>query len=222
MSILTTSRNKKVQSLADQIYESLRSDIINGVLPPGDRIVELDIASEMGTSQSPVREALQRLERQGLVEKQARSATFVTQPSIDEIFELFSIRSLIEGFAIRRTVCCITPEQCDQLEMLIEQMQIAGQQNDMYQLTQIDMLFHRQIVLWSDSTALLRAWDPLFSQIQCFVVQTHKDYFEELTDLANTHLPIIEALKSGDGDEAARILQEHVMLIWSKIEEKRD
>ena len=222
MSMVATTPSKKVKSLADQIYERLRSDIINGLLPPGDRIVELDIASEMGTSQSPVREALQRLERQGLVERQARSATFVTQPAIDEIFELFSIRSVIEGFAIRRTVCCITPEQCDQLELLIEQMQIAGQQNDMYQLTKIDMLFHRQIILWSDSAALLRAWDPLYSQIQCFVVQTHQDYFQELTDLANTHLPIIAALQSGDGDEASRILQEHVMLIWSKIEEKRE
>ena len=58
MSMVATTPSKKVKSLADQIYERLRSDIINGLLPPGDRIVELDIASEMGTSQSPVREAL--------------------------------------------------------------------------------------------------------------------------------------------------------------------
>src|SRR5215470_19708501 len=92
-------RTAKLASLSDQVYEHLRLAIIHTDLVPGEKLVELEIAAQMGTSQGPVREALQRLERDGLVERRARSATFVTSISPDEMYELFSIRSVIEGFA---------------------------------------------------------------------------------------------------------------------------
>ncbi len=210
---------KRVKSLADQIYEQLRMDIITDVLKPGERIVELDIAEMMGTSQGPVREALQRLEQDGLVFKQARSATTVTSATRDEILELFKIRSLIEGFAIKRVAPIITEEQIQELTILVEKMKLAGGQDDMFSLTESDMLFHRQICIWSGSSALHRSWDPLYGQIQRFVVQTHKKHFESLTDLAETHYPIISALEQRDAELASNIIGEHVMLIWSKIEE---
>jgi DNA-binding GntR family transcriptional regulator len=207
-----------MKSLADQIYERLRMDIITGVLKPNQRIVELDIAERMGTSQGPVREALHRLERDGLVYRQARSSTRVTSATRDEILELFTIRSLIESFAIKRVAPIITAEQIQELAFLVEKMMRAGSQGDMFSLTESDMLFHRQICAWSGNSALRRAWEPLYGQIQRFVVQTHEQYFDSLTDLVATHYPIIEALKAGQAEEASRIIQEHVMLIWSKLE----
>ncbi len=213
---------KRVKSLADQIFEQLRMDIITDVLKPGERIVELEIAEMMGTSQGPVREALQRLEQDGLVYKQARSATTVTSATRDEILELFKIRSLIESFAIKRVAPSITAEQIQELYFLVEEMKLAGKQDDMFALTESDMLFHRQICIWSGSSALHRSWDPLYGQIQRFVVQTHKDYFESLTDLAETHYLIINALENRDADLASSLIEEHVMLIWSKIEETNE
>lgn len=209
-------------SLADQIYERLRMDIIIGILEPGERIVELDIAEMMGTSQGPVREALQRLELDGLVHKQARSATTVTSATRSEILELFKIRSLIESFAIKRVIPTISTEQIQELTFLVEQMKLAGAQDDIFSLTESDMIFHHQICVWSGSPALHRAWDPLYGQIQRFVVQTHKNYFESLTDLAETHYPIIQALQNREAEEASRIVEEHVMLIWSKIEQSEE
>jgi len=175
----------------------------------------LEIANKMGTSQGPVREALQRLEREGLVTKQSHSATFVTTVSIDEMYELFSIRSVIEGFAIRRTVERITPEQCDQLQELVEAMRAAGQRDNMLELTEHDLQFHRLICQWSGSATLQRAWDPLYGQTQRFVVRTHKKYFASLTDIADTHRPIIAALREQDIDHVTELIQEHIMLIWS-------
>ncbi|MFO7632147.1 MAG: GntR family transcriptional regulator [Caldilinea sp.] len=211
--LLSSRRN--VRSLADQVYEYLRTSIVSGQLAPGARVVEMEIAGIMGTSQGPVREALQRLEREGLVEKRSHSATFVTGVSIDEMYELFSIRSVIEGFAIRRTVERITPEQCDRLEQLIESMRAASQNDDMLALTEHDLQFHRLICQWSGSATLQRAWDPLYGQTQRFVVHTHKNYFASLTDIADTHVPIIAALRSHDVENVTRLIQEHVMLIWS-------
>lgn len=175
----------------------------------------------MGTSQGPVREALQRLEREGLVEKHAHSATFVTDVTIDEMYELFSIRSVIEGFAIRRTVERITPAQCDQLDQLIEAMRIAGRNDDMLALTGHDLQFHRLICQWSGSGTLQRSWDPLYSQTQRFVVRTHKDYFASLTDIADTHIPIVAALRHHDAANVTRLIQEHVMLIWNLFGKER-
>jgi DNA-binding GntR family transcriptional regulator len=119
------SRMKKLTSLSDQVYEELRHSIICSNLLPGEKLVELDIAAQMGTSQGPVREALQRLERDGLVERRARSASYVTNISVDEMYELFSVRCAVEGFAIRRAAPQITPDQCAYLESLIREMEEA-------------------------------------------------------------------------------------------------
>lgn len=211
-----------MKSLADQIYDLLRADIVKSELKPGSRVVELDIAAEMGTSQGPVREALQRLEREGLVERRARRDTVVTSVSLDEMYELFAIRSMIEGFAIKRVAKSMNPEKNAQLRELIEEMRWAGQADDMFALTEYNMRFHRAICQWSESAALPRAWYPLYSQIQRFIMETHCDYFTGLDDIADTHQPIVEALNSGDAEEASRVIQEHIMLIWSQIETKQE
>src|SRR3982750_1318734 len=93
-------RQTKIASLPDQVYEHLRRAIICAELLPGEKLIELEIAAQMGTSQGPVREALQRLEHDGLVERRARSATFVTSISTDEMRELIAVRSTVEGFGI--------------------------------------------------------------------------------------------------------------------------
>jgi DNA-binding GntR family transcriptional regulator len=210
-------RTAKIASLPDQVYAHLRSAIISAELSPGEKLVELEIAAKMGTSQGPVREALQRLERDGLVERRARSATFVTMISTDEMFELFSVRSSIEGFAASRTVQKITLAQCDELDVLIEKMAQAGNRKDMLTLAEYDLQFHRHIVEWSDSAGLLRVWTTLSSQIQRFIVQSHVEHYLDFVEIGTRHQPIAEALRRRDSDSSASAIQEHIMLIWSKI-----
>jgi DNA-binding GntR family transcriptional regulator len=207
----------KIASLPDQVYAHLRSAIISAELAPGVKLVELEIAAKMGTSQGPVREALQRLEHDGLVERRARSATFVTSVSTGEMFELFSVRSGIEGFAVRRTAQQITAAQCDELDALIEKMAQAGSRKDMATLAEYDLQFHRQIVAWSDSAGLLRVWTTLSSQIQRFIVQSHVEHYLDFVEIGTRHQPIAEALRRRDSDAVASAIQEHIMLIWSKI-----
>lgn len=211
------SRPRLPASLADQVYTAVRDAIIHGQFAPGQKLVELDLAAWMGTSQGPVREALQRLERDGLVERRARSATYVTAVVADEIYELFAIRSLIEGFAIRRALPHIGPVQLNELEDLLEAMRAAGHRDDMGDLVSYDMLFHRRICEWSGSAVLLRTWLPPYSQIQRYVAQNHRGYFGSLIVVADTHQPILDAIRQGDPETAARVLQEHIMLIWSSF-----
>lgn len=208
------------KSLADQVYAQVRAGIVRGQLAPGTRLLELELAEQMGTSQGPVREALQRLEREGLVAKQARSATFVTPISIDEMYALFSVRSVIEGFAARRTAVRFNPAYDSTLVNLVGRMNTAALAGDMFALTEADLQFHRQILLWAENATLLRAWNPLYSQIQRFIVQSHANHFPELTEISETHQPVLAALRSEDPDAAARAIQEHIMLIWSRTRPK--
>jgi DNA-binding GntR family transcriptional regulator len=210
-------RINKLTSLSDQVYEHLRLAIIGAELQPGEKLVELEIAAQMGTSQGPVREALQRLEHDGLVERRARSATYVTTSSNDEMFEIFSVRNVIEGFAIRRTAQIITPAQCDELEALIREMVSAGSRNEIMAVAEDDMQFHRRIVEWSRSPNLLRVWLPLAAQTQRFIVQSHPIYFPNYIEVGTRHQAIVDVLRQQAGDQAAKVMQEHIMRIWSKI-----
>lgn len=216
-SIQQQLRSRKLASLPDQVYEYLRHAIIAAQLLPGEKLVELEIAAQMGTSQGPVREALQRLERDGLVERRARSATFVTRISIDEMYELFSIRSEIEGFAARRTAQQITEEQCKILDDLIQKMAQVGSLKEIITLAEYDMQFHRCIVEWSGSPNFIRVWTPLSNQIQRFIVMTHPEYYPDYVEIGTRHQPIADALRQHDSEGAARAVQEHVMLIWRQI-----
>ncbi|TVR20699.1 MAG: GntR family transcriptional regulator [Anaerolineaceae bacterium] len=221
MSKLSTRRRSNPGSLANQIYEMLRSAIVRSEIAPGEKLVELEIAADMGTSQGPVREALQRLERDGLVQRQARRATVVTDTTTAEIYEFFAIRSTIESFAIRRAIANMTPEYEKMLRSLTEDMRRAGEAGDMAGLVEYDMDFHRLICEWSGSPVLVNAWMPLYSQIQRFILQTHQHYFTDLGELADTHEPILSAISRRDADAAAQIIAEHVMLIWSRFEKSQ-
>jgi DNA-binding GntR family transcriptional regulator len=207
----------KLSSLSEQVYEHLRLAIICEELRPGEKLVELDIAAQMGTSQGPVREALQRLERDGLVERRARSATFVTPISMDEVYEMFSVRSVIEGFAAQRAARLMMADNGVELDELVQKMERSGRQKEIITLAEYDMQFHRRIVEWSGSTGLLRAWMPLSSQIQRFIVHSHPLHYPDFVEVGTRHQPIVDALKKQDGDAAAAALQEHIMLIWSRI-----
>jgi DNA-binding GntR family transcriptional regulator len=174
-----------------------------------------EIAAQMGAARRPVREALQRLDLDGLVERQAHSATFVAGISTDEMYELFTIRSVIESFAIRRTAQNITPNQCDELQELVEKMTDAGRNDDMLTLAEHDMGFHRRICEWSNSNACWRLGAAIQSDPAVRGTH-HRAYFPDLVELAG-YQPIVDVLRSGDTQKAAQVVQEHVMLIWSMM-----
>jgi DNA-binding GntR family transcriptional regulator len=218
MSFEKVPSRRRIRSMAEQIYADLRTRIVRGAIPPDTRLVELHIAAEMGTSQGPVREALHMLERDGLVEQRAGRAMYVTRVSLDELYDLFKVRSAIESVAARRTAARITPEQGELLAGLVNEMCAAGTANDMETLVRADMEFHRLICAWSGSVTLLGAWLPLYAQTQRFILQTHEHYFTDLVSLAETHVPVLEALRSRDPQAAVQQIEEHIMLIWSRID----
>lgn len=203
-------------SLAEQVETRLRDQIIRGELGPGTRIVELEVAERMGTSQAPVREALQRLEQAGLVERHSGSATYVTAITPDEMYEISVVRKTVEGLVIRHTAQCITPAQCDELAALIAAMHAAADDNDMAMLSANDLTFHQRICQWSDKPTLLRVWTTLYYQQQRYLIATHPHIFPDLHEVADLHQPILDQLRARDAEAACLAIQEHIMLIWAE------
>lgn len=204
-------------SLADQVWKHLWTAIIFGQVQAGERLVELRIASQMGTSQGPVREALLRLERDGLVERRGRSGTFVTDIVVDDINELFSVRRLVEKLAMQRTAQIATAAQCDLLQDVVDEMHRAAQSHDSIMLDSLNMDFHRHICQWSGSRALLRIWMPLFAQIQRLMVHLHLRRDSETATFSSAHQPIVDALRRNDADQAVRLIEEHIAAVWDRI-----
>ena len=140
---------------------------------------------------------------------------------MDEMREMVDIRSSVETFAIRRTAKTITNTQCDELDNLIEQMTEAANNHDIMTLARIDMKFHQNIIIWSESETLLRVWSTMGNQIQRFVVQTHIEAYTDYVEIATRHAPIVQALRAHDGDAGVERIQHHLQLIFSHLERLR-
>ena len=214
MTTLTGLRVKprRAGTLVDEITAKVRRRILNGQFAPGTRLVELELAAQTGGSQGSVREALQRLERDGLVVRQGRRGTFVTEISLKDLHEIFLVRSVVESAAIRRLCRSIRPEQLEELGSLHVLMREAGEAGDAVGLVEHDMAFHRRICTWANHPTLLQTWTLLCTQIERCLVQYDTMHFSDLRDVADLHLPILEGLAARDSHLAAERLEHHVMI----------
>lgn len=203
-------------TLVDRIVSRLRMLILKGELAPGTRLVELEIAAQTDSSQASAREALQRLERDGFVVRRGRTGTFVTDVNPEEMHEIFQIRSMVEQFAIRRTARSIRAEQITELEAQVEEMRAAGRKGDAIGLVEHDMMFHRCICEWAEHPTLLQVWTLLYAQVERFLVMYDALHFTDLTLVADSHLPTLEALEAGDPDLAAERVQTHIQYIMQR------
>lgn len=215
---ITRSRHVLAGSLADQIWRYLRTAIIHGEIPPGTRLVELQLAQEMGTSQGPVREALQRLEQEGLVERRARSATIVTEVPDESIHDLIIVRALIERLAVQRAASKITEAQIDELRDLVQQMRECIQERDRLTLDDLNMEFHSRLCQWSGNPLLLRLWLLISAQMERLIMQRPTDHIlDPYGSYVEGHIRIVEALATHDSDQAAQAVEKHIEDAWLQL-----
>jgi len=204
--------------IRDHILESLREAILTGELKPGERIVELEMAGRFQSSQGPVREALQRLAEEGLVESRRHRGTFVSALSYGEMGEIFAVRRTVEEMSARRAAMEMSSEQLANARALVSSMHEAAAANDFLKLVDADMAFHRYICECASQPVLLRVWNILTNHIRRFVTLSHPKYFPDLEELAATHDPLLESLEQRDPIRAGELFVEHIDLIWERIQ----
>lgn len=193
--------------LADQVKDRILEGILNGQHPPDSRIVETQIARELGTSQAPVREALRGLEALGVVEITPFRGARVRRPSRREIIEAYAVRSSLESLGSRLAVPRITDGDVEELAALLEAMRAAARRDDGHAVAEADARFHGRIVELADNGTLEKVWRSLepFSRTYITLVMPGADPQWS----ADLHAPILEAIQRRDTAGTVRAIQRH-------------
>ncbi len=193
--------------LADQVKDRILEGILSGHYPPDARIIETQVARELGTSQAPVREALRGLEALGVVEITPFRGARVRHPSRREIIEAYAVRSSLEALGARLAVPRLTDADIAELAGHLEAMRAAARVDDGHAVAEADARFHGRIVELADNGALLRVWRSLepFSRTYITLVVPGADP----TWSADLHGPIQAAIERRDAAAVVDALQRH-------------
>jgi DNA-binding GntR family transcriptional regulator len=193
--------------LADQIRERLLERIVTGQYPPDARIVETQVARELGTSQAPVREALRGLEALGVVEIAPFRGARVRRPTDRELLEAYAVRSALETLAARLAVPRLTDADLARLGAAATAMQAAAHDGDRHGVAEADASFHEAIVELADNGTLLKLWRSLEPFLRTYLTLAVPG--SDPRWAANLHAPVLAALRARDADAAVAALERH-------------
>jgi DNA-binding GntR family transcriptional regulator len=190
--------------LRDQVKSLLLERIVSGHYRPGDRLIETRIASELGVSQAPVREALRELELLRFVESASFRGSWVREVSDAELAEVYPIRAALDQVAGREAAKRLEGD-VSALEAEIEAMATA---KDLAEQVEHDVRFHRLIVEASGNKRLLELWSSLQVEARTAITALRMGLTPE--EAAEMHRPIVDALRRRDSRGAGRAIRSHV------------
>jgi DNA-binding GntR family transcriptional regulator len=199
--------------LRERVVSALREAILGGELIPGQVLVESDIASRLGVSRAPIREAIQILSAEGLVESVPYHGTTVCSISQSDVEELYSLRSILEEFAIRHIIDQKNADHVKSLHDLYCEMVAAAESGDLGRVSQIDRTFHDHLIELSCHKMLARTWHVVSLRVRQVMAlrRIHRqENASSISQIAYSHLPIIEAIEQGNEEQAVALIQEHI------------
>jgi DNA-binding GntR family transcriptional regulator len=206
--------------LRDQIREVLLERILDGHYQPGARIVETQVASEFDVSQAPVREALRELEILGMVTSEPYRGARVRQVTARQLAEIYPVRAAIEEVAAQAATPALAGDASG-LAAELEAMRAAAAAGDRHELLDHDVRFHRLIVDASGNATLQQVWRSLHIEARTLITLLGDG--ARLSDVAESHVPVLEAIQAGDPRRAGRALRRHVEQFarWIPAEDQR-
>lgn len=195
--------------LREIVFESMREAILTGVLEPGERLMEIQLAEEMGVSRTPVREAIRKLELENFVVMIPRKGAYVAGVSHKDVADVFEIRSALEGLAAGLAAERVTDEELEEMEQALFYRANEGEQS-LEQIVKSDTDFHALVYKASRNERLIQILANLREQIQRFrstslaVPGRNRDAIEE-------HREIVEALRNHNVEEAQSLAMAHIV-----------
>ena len=195
------------------VYENLKVNIVAGILKQGEKIVAREVAVELGVSDIPVREALKKLESEGLVENVPHVGSRVSQINLQKAEEIFAIRLELESFAVRLAAENAKSEELNELQRLVDEMEDLIQKDqvlesdDIKNLSLLNTEFHNKLYQSSGNDTLCEMIYSLKDRSQ--YTQSVFMYLPERQKLSNKeHQLIVDALRMGDAMKAEKTLRE--------------
>ena len=208
-SLMELRERRAHQGAAAEIaYWTIRDAIRLGVIRPGERLVEVELAAALDMSRTPVREALRRLEAERLVENVPRRGLVVPTITIDDLIEIYEIRGVLEGLAARRAAQRMGPAEIDALRETVERMERALAANDLAALGEASTQFHRLVRSGSRHARLPELISLLFDSHRSVGLHEFSPA-ERAVAAVQEHRAIYEAIAARDEEAAERLAREH-------------
>ena len=190
------------------VYRVLRAAILDGTVPPGGQLRERDIATDLGVSRSPLREALSRLEEEGLIVKIPFRGAFVVEVSARDVAEIASIRLLVEPYAGELALETLRGPERSRLTQTIEELRQATEKNDIPASIDAHLQFHRLFYDFSGHGVLRSLWNDWETKLRLYLTVDHRSY-NDLHDIAVEHERLAAVALEGDTDAFRRELAQH-------------
>lgn len=197
------------QTTPEAAVAVLRKAILSGSLPQGSQLREVHIASEMGISRAPLREALRKLEEDGLVVKIPFRGSFVAEVSEDTIAEIVSLRIRLEPYAVERALPQLLGSGARRLTEATEALERTVKEGDIVASLETHLALHRLFYELADHKWLLRLWHEWESQLRLFLAADHSA-FGHLDRIHQDHLRLDTVIKSGDLGAITAELTQHI------------
>lgn len=198
------------------MFENLKHAILRGDIPPGNRLVESRLAETMGISRTPIREAMHKLEREGLLSKLPNSGFIVIGLTREDIEETFGIRRVLESYAARLAATKHSEEELALLEEKIVEYQDCLNQGRMEDLPAINTQFHDILYALSRSPKLIKMVNDLRDQIYRFrkILLKAEVRAKESND---DHRRMLKAMRNRDADMVERLVKDHILRAYSMV-----
>lgn len=197
-------------SRREQVAEILRAAITAGRLKPGDRLIETDLAKELGTSRAPVREALRQLEEQGLVASYPYRGSEVLGVTEDEVEEmLVPIRVTLERFAYARALGRLSHADFDELQAIVEDMSVAATQGSADRLADADIRFHELIILRSEQRHCLQIWRTIEPRVRAYFRRDAPAH-DDPGAVPAQHQELLDVLRTGSEKAVLDAVDRHI------------
>ncbi len=195
--------------LRDVVYNTLRGAILKGELKPGERLMEIQLANKLGVSRTPVREAIHKLDQEGLVLMIPRKGAEVADITEKSLRDVLDVRKALEELAVKRACEKITKEEITELRNAGEAFETALAGKDVVEIAEADVQFHDVIYKATDNQKLISLLNNLSEQMYRYRVEYLKDA-RVFPRLAQEHEQIVDLIARRDPEEAAKVMCEHI------------
>lgn len=217
---MAVEQTQQQGTLADQVFQQLQDDIVIGVLPPGTKLGETELASRYGVSRGPLREAIRRLETRKLVERAPHVGARVASLSLQDLIEIYRVREALEGMAANLAAQNMTPEAITKLYDVLAQheKQQDIKEDVAYFQREGDLDFHYQVIQGSHNNALIHM---LIGNLY-HMVRMYRYQFSTISNrpqiALREHRQIVEAIAARDSEMAEWLMRRHISRARENIE----
>ena len=195
--------------LRDVVFNTLRQAILRGELKPGERLMEIQLANKLGVSRTPIREALRKLELEGLVNMVPRKGAEVADITEKSLRDVLEVRKALEELSVQLACEKITEEEIEELKRAAERFKDTLDDQDVTKIAEADVAFHDIIYTATDNQKLILLLNYLREQMYRYLVEYLKKE-EAYPQLIAEHEELIDNISKRNKEEATRIMCEHI------------